>query len=47
MSREQRWRGQVINLPRRGGPLAALRRFFGRFSRNRRPGSRGRDSYQW
>ena len=52
--REQRWREQVIDLPRRGAPLQswryALRRFLSRFGRRGsggRSGPRGRDSYQW
>jgi hypothetical protein len=57
IQRQPRWRGQVIELPRRGGLFASwrrgLRRLFSRFSR-RSPrssrassGSRGRDSFQW
>ncbi|MDQ3700503.1 MAG: hypothetical protein M3442_06225 [Chloroflexota bacterium] len=52
-SGETRWRGQVIELPRRGGLLSTLRawwrRLTSRFTRGnpRRPGSRGRDSFQW
>jgi hypothetical protein len=48
-----RWRGQVIEMPRRGGPLNAIRtwwrRLKARFSRNGsgRAGPRGRDSFQW
>ncbi|MGH2353702.1 MAG: hypothetical protein ACRDI2_15630 [Chloroflexota bacterium] len=51
--REKRWRGQVINLPRRSGPLGSLRlwwrRVTSRWGRNnsRRSGPRGRDSLQW
>ena len=50
-----RWRGQVIEFPRRGGPLTGLRNWWrrasARFSRRpSRPGgpySRGRDTFQW
>jgi hypothetical protein len=49
-----RWRGQVIELRRRGGPLSSLgvwwRRFWSRLTRSnpRKPGGRrGRDSFQW
>jgi hypothetical protein len=48
-----RWRGQVIEMPRRGSPLSSLRMWWrrvrSRFSRggSRRPGARGRDSFQW
>jgi hypothetical protein len=50
-----RWRGKVIEFPRRGSPLTGLRNWWrrttARFSR-RAPGSpgtyrRGRDTYQW
>jgi hypothetical protein len=53
--REVRWRGQVIELPRRG-PLSSLRSWFRRtFSRRsgsgngyrRRPGRGGRDTLPW
>jgi hypothetical protein len=44
--REVRWRGQVVQMPRRGGPVAAMRRWFRRLQRGpNRP--RGRDSFQW
>ena len=51
--REVRWRGKVIEFPRRSGAGASLRRWWrnlaARFSR--RPSGpsrpRGRDSYQW
>lgn len=51
-SGETRWRGQVIHLPRQGGPMHALRvwwrRLLSRFTRGGgRPGRRGRDSLQW
>jgi hypothetical protein len=48
-----RWRGQVIEMPGRGGPLRSLRLWWrgvkARFSRRGpgRPGTRGRDSFQW
>jgi hypothetical protein len=48
-----RWRGQVIEMPRRGSPVNAIRgwwrRLKARFSRNGsgRAGPRGRDSFQW
>lgn len=48
-----RWRGQVIEMPGRGGPLNAIRawwrRLKARFTRNGsgRAGPRGRDSFQW
>jgi hypothetical protein len=48
--RQQYWRGQVIELPRRGGPLAGLRRWLRRFQRGSGPRGRyprGRDSIQW
>jgi hypothetical protein len=53
MSTPSRWRGQVIEMPRRGGPLTSLRQWWqrlrARFSRSgggpSRP--RGRDSFQW
>jgi hypothetical protein len=53
---QTRWRGQVIEFPRRGGPLTGLRtwwrRTVTRFGRRPGPGgprsiSRGRDTYQW
>ena len=53
---QPRWRGQVIEFPRRGGPLTGLRtwwrRTVARFSRRSGPSgprsiSRGRDTYQW
>ena len=57
MYREQRWRGQVVNLPRRGGLFSSLGRWFRglrpRFWRGSgsggrgRTGARGRDSFQW
>jgi hypothetical protein len=57
MGRQQtRWRGQVIEFPRRGGPLTGLRtwwrRTIARFSRRSgpngpRPMTRGRDTFQW
>jgi hypothetical protein len=53
MGREQRWRGQVIELPRRGNVFSSLRfrwrRFWSRLTRgqSRGRGSRGRDSFQW
>jgi hypothetical protein len=52
-----RWRGQVIRMPGRTGPIAAVRRWWRRLSSRssrasggsspRRPNSRGRDSFQW
>jgi hypothetical protein len=48
-----RWRGQVIEMPRRGGPINALRMWWRRLrtrlsrGHQRRPGTRGRDSFQW
>ena len=57
MYREPRWRGQVVNVPRRGGPFSSLGRWFRglrpRFWRGSgsggrgRTGARGRDSFQW
>ena len=57
LGRQQtRWRGQVIEFPRRGGPLTGVRtwwrRMTARFSRRPGPGGprsipRGRDTYQW
>lgn len=51
---EQRWRGQKITLPARGGPFASFRRWLRHLSSRlsggparRRPDSRGRDSFQW
>lgn len=50
MATEQRWRGQVINMQRRGGPVASVRRWWtrttARFSRGR-SGRMGRDSIRW
>ena len=54
-SQSVRWRGQVIEFPRRGGPMTGLRNWWrrttGRFSRRQSgpngPFSRGRDTYQW
>ena len=53
---QARWRGQVIEFPRRGGPLTGLRTWWrrttARFTRRDGPPgprsmSRGRDTYQW
>ncbi len=50
-----RWRGQVIEFPRRGSPLTGLRNWWRRVTtrssrrppRGTGPYSRGRDTYQW
>ena len=53
MSTSNRWRGQVIEMPRRGSPLTSLRQWWqrlrARFSRSGGgpPRPRGRDSFQW
>jgi hypothetical protein len=50
--REKRWRGQVINMPRRGGLLWTWRRNLGRWLAGLRGNSgrgrpKGRDTVQW
>lgn len=52
MYREKRWRGQVINMPRRGGLFWTWRRNVERWfsslrGKNDRRGQKGRDTLRW